>query len=246
MNLQLFLIRLHKLSIVVRHPRLRKALTAHGVLAGAEHRRIFAANFQTVVDVGANRGQFALAAREWAPGARVISFEPLSGPAAVFVNIFKSDPMVRMHQVAIGPESGPIPIHVSAADDSSSILPISNLQQLLYPGSLEVRTETVRAGHLTEFVKPEEIIFPALLKLDVQGFELDALAGCEELLERFSHIYAECSFLELYKGQALADEVIDWLARHEFRLAGVYNASYDNKGNAVQCDILFTKRNHDR
>ena len=92
---------------------------------------------------------------------------------------------------------------------------------------------------MIEFVSPEEIVRPALLKLDVQGYELKALRGCEELLELFSHIYAECSFLELYTGQALADEVIAWLAKRNFKLRGIYNARYDKKGNAVQCDLLF-------
>ncbi|MBP1609969.1 MAG: Methyltransferase FkbM [Acidobacteria bacterium] len=234
------MIRMDKLAQVICLARLRKALLAHRVLAGAEHRPVLAMDFQTVVDLGANRGQFALAARQWAPRARVISFEPLAGPAAVFNKIFMKDHLVALHQVAIGPDAGWTPIHIAAADDSSSILPISTLQQCLFPSTGEVRTETVRVGRLAEFLSPGEIILPALLKLDVQGYELQALAGCEDLLEHFSHVYAECSFVELYSGQALAEEIIGWLAKRKFRLSGVYNASYDKKGNAVQCDFLFT------
>ena len=105
----------------------------------------------------------------------------------------------------------------------------------------EVGREQVRVGRLIEFVSPEEIVLPALLKLDVQGFELEALVGCKDLLDSFSHVYAECSFMKLYTGQALADEVIDWLAKRSFRLTGIYNLSYDRKGDAVQGDFLFTK-----
>ncbi|MGH9448085.1 MAG: FkbM family methyltransferase [Terriglobia bacterium] len=47
-----------------------------------------------------------------------------------------------------------------------------------------------------------------LFKLNVQGHELEALKACEDLLDRFAYVYVECSFMELYKGQALADEVI--------------------------------------
>jgi len=64
---------------------------------------------------------------------------------------------------------------VSASDDSSSLLPISQVQERLFPGTREVRTETIRVGHLADYVSPEEIVPPALLKLDVQGFELGAL-----------------------------------------------------------------------
>jgi len=59
---------------------------------------------------------------------------------------------------------------------------------------------------------------PALLKLDVQGFELSALQGCGRLLERFRYVYVEASFIELYVGQALATEVIGFLFSRGFNL----------------------------
>lgn len=80
---------------------------------------------------------------------------------------------------------------------------------------------------------------PAFLKLDVQGFELEALRGCEDLLGHFSNVYAECSFVELYSGQALAHEIISWLRERGFSLSGVYNMGYDRNGRAVQGDFLF-------
>jgi len=80
-----------------------------------------------------------------------------------------------------------------------------------------------------------------LLKLDVQGFELEVLKGCRSMLDYFSRVYVECSFVELYEGQALAHEVIDYLHQHGFRLSGVYNMTYGKEGIAVQADFLFTK-----
>lgn len=78
-----------------------------------------------------------------------------------------------------------------------------------------------------------------MLKLDVQGFELEALRGCESLLHCFPFVYAECSFMELYEGQALAHEVIAWLRERGFVLKGVYHMGYDGRGQAVQGDFLF-------
>jgi len=211
-----------------------------GVAAAPEHRYVLGPELATVIDIGANRGQFSLAVRRWAPKAMVIAFEPLSGPAARFQKVFQGDPNVRFHQSAIGPETGTATMHVAAADDSSSLLPISNLQQHLFPGTGEVRTEKIQVGRLADFISAEDIQAPALLKLDVQGFELEALRGCEDLLERFSYVYAECSFVELYTGQALAHEVIEWLRERDFVLKGVYNMSYDKSGGTVQGDFLFT------
>jgi FkbM family methyltransferase len=237
----LFLTRLEKIGQVIRSPRFLRALVFNRVLAGAEHRLALKADLVTVVDVGANRGQFALAVRRWAPSARVIAFEPLSEPAAIFRKLFSQDRKVLLHQMAIGPERGEATIHVAASDDSSSLLPISALQKQLFPGTGEICTEKVKVGRLSDYVSAEAIVPPAMLKLDVQGYELEALHGCEDLLGRFSYVYAECSFVELYSGQALAHEVIAWLNQRGFRLSGVYNMSYDRKGQSVQGDFLFDR-----
>ena len=194
---------------------------------------------RTVVDVGANRGQFALAARHVFPHAQIISFEPLTGPAALWRAVFAGDGRARLIDVAIGPEPGEAEIHVSARDDSSSLLPITARQNALFPGTAEAGTATIRVVRLADALPAADIEAPALLKLDVQGFELQALAGCEALLDRFAWVYVECSFVELYAGQAFADEVIAWLREHGMRLAGVYNMSYDRDGRALQADFLF-------
>lgn len=233
--------RVAKLAGCLIDPIFRPVILAHGVAAGIEHRQVLGPDLATVVDIGANRGQFTLAVRRWAPGAMVFAFEPLSAPGALFRKVFKGDHRVVLHQVAIGPEACGATIHVSAADDSSSLLPISGLQERLFPGTGEVRTEKIRVGRLTDFVSAREIAGPAQLKLDVQGYELQALQGCDSLLHCFTYVYAECSFLELYDGQALADDVVAWLRERGFKLSGVYNVCYDRNGRAVQGDFLFTR-----
>jgi len=239
MRLQLFILRLSKFKSVVQSPRLLRAFLKYRVLAGVEHKPVLSAGLSTVVDIGANRGQFSLAVRHLAPKARIFAFEPLAAPAAVFRKVFAKDSLFTLHQAAVGAEQGEAIIHVTEDDDSSSLLPIGPLQRRLFPRMDEVRTETVRVSRLAEFFSAEAIIPPALLKLDVQGYELEALKGCDDLLERFQYVYAECSFMELYTGQALAHEIIAWLNERRFRLSGVYNMHYDRQGRAVQGDFLF-------
>ena len=95
---------------------------------------------------------------------------------------------------------------------------------------------------LVEKVRAQDLSAQALLKLDVQGFELDSLAGCEDLINYFSWVYVECSFVKLYQGQSFADEVIAWLSEKAFSLKGVYNLIYDQKGKAIQADFLFHRK----
>lgn len=231
-----------KLARIMRSRRFRSALLRHGVAAAVEHRMILAPlSLRTVVDVGANRGQFSLLATEMYPGARVLSFEPLSGPATRFEQLFVQEPRVTLHRSAIGPVDGKGSMHVSGHDDSSSLLPITSAQTDLFPGTEEVGEEVVRVARLATYVQPSDIVAPAMLKLDVQGFELEALRGCEDLLDRFDYICAECSFVELYEGQALAGEVISWVRAHGFELACVYGTTSDKSGRAVQADMLFER-----
>lgn len=235
--------KLSKLTTILGVPLFREMLLRHHVAAGIEHCPVLnLLDCVTVVDIGANKGQFALVARHFFPAARIISFEPLARPAAIFRALFAGDHAVKLFDVAVGPESGETTIHVSAREDSSSLLPITAMQNSIFPGTAEAATAQISVGPLHKFIGDADISAPALLKLDVQGFEIGALKGCEKLLHTFEFVYVECSFIELYEGQALANEVIDWLHRREFRISGVYNMSYDADGRAIQADFLFRRK----
>jgi FkbM family methyltransferase len=194
-----------------------------------------------VVDIGANKGQFALAVRNSIPGAKVISFEPLAKPAAIFKAILNDDPNVVLHVSAIGPELCETEIHVSKSDDSSSLLPITEKQNNLFPGTEESHVEKIKVAPLDFFLTDLDITTPALLKIDVQGYEIETLKGCESLLSKFNIIYVECSFIELYQGQALAYQVIDWLKERNFLLSGLSSLVFDDKGQSIQGDFIFSR-----
>ena len=218
----------------------RQALRLYHVAAGIEHESVLhRLDCRTVADVGANCGQFAIVARRCFPQAQIISFEPLPIPAAKFRAVFADDTRVTLHEVAIGPFLGHAAIHVSKRDDSSSLLPIKSTQVAIFPGTEEIATVNVRVTSLRELVSAEDIRPPALLKLDVQGFELEALRGCEDLLDYFRYIIVECSFVELYAGQALAGDVVEWLRDRRFQLFAVYNTVFGRDKQKVQADFLF-------
>ena len=239
----LLILRLKKLRIIVLQPMLRRAFFKYLVMAGVEHKAALNRPLKTVVDIGANRGQFALAARAIC-GANVVSFEPLPEVALLFKKVFSDDALVQLHVAAIGEKAEKKLIHLSARDDSSSLLEIGDAQSKNFPGTQEVGTLEVRVGMLDEFISKEEILRPAMLKLDVQGFELQALAGCKSLIGNFDYIYCECSFIELYKDQKLAGDVIDYLRTLGFGLSGMYNPSYDHSGNCIQADFFFKQISH--
>jgi FkbM family methyltransferase len=237
----MFYLRLKKLLFLMGYPRLMKALIQYRVLASVEHQPILSIPYKTIVDIGANKGQFALACRALAPHAKVISFEPLPQAADLFRDCFKGDPKVSLHHWAIGPTQSKALMHISARDDSSSLLPMGNEQVKTFPGTQEVGVLNVDVAPLNYFLKRSDICAPALLKIDVQGYEFEVLLGCENLLHSFDHIYCECSFVELYTGQKLVASIVDWLYQRGFSLAGIHNMSYDDFGKAIQADFLFER-----
>jgi FkbM family methyltransferase len=235
-----------KLIAILKVAPYRAALLKHGVAATVEHEEgLGRLTLRTVVDVGANRGQFALFALYTFPAAKIISLEPLVAPAARFRRVFAKERRVTLHNAALGPETGQSTMHVSGHDDSSSLLPITAAQGQLFRGTDEVRTETVRTAPLSEFLDGRSIEEPALLKLDVQGYELEALRGCTDLLDKFAYICAEGSFIELYEGQVLADDLVAWLRERGYDLIRSYGGISDEHGRKIQADMLF-QRSDDR
>lgn len=221
---------------------LYRSALSKGVAAGIEHEGILRLlDCKHVVDIGANCGQFALVSRACFPAARIDSFEPLAEPAERYQSVLAHDKKAFLHRMAIGDLEGESAIHVSSKIDSSSLLPITDEQTDLFPGTEESHTRTIRVAPITTVLQADDIVSPALLKLDVQGYELAALRGCEVVLRSFSYVYCECSFVELYAGQAMAYEVIAYLQEHGFVLQGVYNMSYRG-GRAIQADFFFVNR----
>ena len=99
----------------------------------------------------------------------------------------------------------------------------------------------MHAGPLDEFVRFDELKQNAMLKLDVQGFEYEALRGCESMLPHFQWVYCECSFIELYAGQKLASDVIALLADRGFSIDDIQNPTYSDAGHCIQADLLFSQ-----
>jgi FkbM family methyltransferase len=234
--------RAHKLLRLLADRRFRAGLR-HGVGATIEHAGALAGReFASVVDVGANRGQFTLFAAGLYPQARIFAFEPLPGPYAVLARLAAGRDRIRTFCAALGPRVATASIHLMRPDDSSSLLAPTERQFAIFRQTRLAGKLPVEMAPLHAFVGPGDLCSPALLKLDVQGFELAALEGCASLLDRFAAVYVVCSFVPLYADQPLADEVLAHLRAHGFRLAGIYNLVHDRDGRAVQADCLCERR----
>lgn len=78
-----------------------------------------------------------------------------------------------------------------------------------------------------------------LLKIDVQGYELEVLAGGSGALRRTKLIVTEVSFFEHYKGQPLFPEIYAHLIGAGFGMRATFGYVYDDQGRPLQCDAVF-------
>jgi len=184
--------------------------------------RIAALSPDIVLDVGANEGQFVNKLRACGYSKRVISFEPQQRVFAELSRRAATTDNWECHRFALGDRRTTLDMHVSGFSPSSSLLPIGRLHVEVMPQTAEVGTETVDVIRLDEWEGVPALAGKRLfLKLDVQGYELPALRGMGQLLERMEGALVELNFRSLFDGQSQYFEVMALLEGAGLHLAGL-------------------------
>jgi FkbM family methyltransferase len=234
--------RIRKVLYVLRSPRLWRPVLLSGAVPAIEHLPVLRGfQFDTVLDIGANRGQFTILARQLWPSSEILSFEPLSEPADRLARSIRATDRTQLFRFALGDVPDTSAMQISRRDDSSSLLRIGEQQLDVFPGTGVKGEANVEVRRLDSLVGTSSLGRRTLVKLDVQGYELNVLRGMGELLASCDVFLIELSFVELYEGQALAHEVIGWLHERGFSLVAL-GVPITRDGQVVQADGLFTAR----
>lgn len=235
-----FFSKVTKLATLMRDSRFRSALIGHKVAAATEHLDIigFCAP-ATLIDVGANKGQFSVAVRALFPHATIHAFEPLPAAADRYEAVFAQDSRAHLHRVAIGATAMTTRFYVTDREDSSSLLKPGAGQKAAF-GVCTAREIEVEVKPLESVIDTVGLTAPVMMKIDVQGAELDVLKGIASL-DRYDFIYVELSFVELYEGQPLLDDVEHYLKSVGFTLRGVSNQAFTEQFGPTQADCLFVR-----
>ena len=195
-----------------------------------------------VLDVGANRGAFVDRIRGQGYEGRVISFEPLPQPFATLARRVEGNVQWDAVQLAISDAPGTATMGRSGdAEGTSSLLSTTDIMVEYLPSAVPTETLDVRVSTVDEQVRDRlrETDRP-FLKIDTQGTELSVLEGADATLPRAVGVLVELSFVELYEGQALFGEIVDWLAARNFLLLAMAPAFSDGRtGQLLQVDGLF-------
>ena len=175
-----------------------------------------------VVDVGANRGNYALDLRRLGYQGRIVSFEPVKEVFELSCRRARGDDRWQVQPYALGAENRQVEINVAAnLAASSSVLEMLPVCEIAAPNARIVRQETVAQRRLdsvwSEMVGVGQ---KAFVKLDVQGYERHVLEGASACLESelIVGLQMELSYVELYSGSWLANAAMEWAEARDFRI----------------------------
>ena len=226
----------------------RLALHRTGVSIGSDPfvnrvaRLLEARDIQTVLDVGANVGQYARMVRGAGFDGDILSFEPLSDAYRRLTRRSKGDPRWQAFNTAVGAEPGRSTIHISANSFSSSLLAMTKAHLDAAPGSEFIGSEDVDVTTVASLVETHGLD-PARLfiKVDTQGFEKSVMAGAGSVIDTVAAVQLELSFVELYEGQELFDEGVATMRDHGLELWTLDPGISDAEGRLLQCDGVFVR-----
>lgn len=192
---------------------------------------------RVIYDIGANVGTWALLAKAVFPRAEVHCFEPLDRLKGEFDARTRGVAGIHRHALALGAAAATMPMRVTDFVDASSLLEMADASFLHYrlrpAGEVMVRVE-----RLDDYVAAAGLPPPDLVKLDIQGYELEALRGAGDCLRSASAVLSEVSFVELYKGQCLFHDVVGFLAGRGFLLCALGSGT-ELGHRLTQADALF-------
>jgi FkbM family methyltransferase len=201
-------------------------------------------NIDTLFDIGANTGQYAIDMRKFGYRKKIISFEPLKSTFNVLKNAALKDNNWIVNNYAIGNENIKSVINVAGNTDSSSILDMLPLHYNTAPESRYIGQEEIEIKKLDSifnfFCKEEDRV---MIKIDTQGYEKKVIEGATESLNRIIIIQLEMSIVPLYENEMLFIDMINYLDKKGFQLFSFENGFSDRtSGRVLQVDGIFVKK----
>lgn len=185
-----------------------------------------------IFDIGAYKGSFALTCLETWPQAEVVCFEALPDRLRDLNALCATNSKIRVVEGLVG-SAFQEKVPLNEAETASSVLPGHHT----FERGVSYHTMRTVDGIVAEHYSNRP---PQMLKIDVQGYELEVLKGAEGTLRQLQGILAEVNLIDIYKGVPVLAETMSWL--HErgwgaFDVCEFHRRPLD--GALWQIDVFF-------
>ena len=194
-----------------------------------------------LVDVGAHTGDFTRSIDRLCGVRQGALFEPQPSHAEQMRRSFDAK-RFEIHECVVSNFIGSKMLEINEFDATSSTLPtlrdspdLAAINVQLQK-ALECKSTTLDAS-----LDEERFNHIDLLKIDVQGAELQVIQGAKSVLARTKLAWIEISYKPLYQGACLFHEVYDAMSQHGLHLVELETGFRSPRGELVQGDALFCK-----
>lgn len=193
-----------------------------------------------VIDAGSHEGWFFHCWKDWCPPARIHAFEPSIEAYERSRELYGADPSILINNVALGHEPGKLEFHVMEGSrvSNSFLQPVDETWREIEYHTGPRSTRTVDVITLDDYARDIESVY--LIKIDVQGFELEVLRGAAATLARTDYVFVEAGIRPLYHGAPRFTDVYEFLVASRFHLIGM-RAWHRGNRTLVETDMLFRR-----
>jgi len=194
-------------------------------------------DIKIIIDIGSNKGQFILLTEKLLNCKKIYSFEPIKELIEKQKKFFSYRDDINFYNFALGQKTGRKKFFLTKRKDSSSFLKINkNIDNDDYLIEKEIN---VNIHCLDNIINNQDLSETTLVKIDVQGYELEVLKGSLGILKKIKFILIEISEKEIYKNQALSSDIINFLKQKNFSIFRENKSTKIKKTNLIQKDILL-------
>lgn len=195
-------------------------------------------NCKSILDVGANKTSWSKMAKKIFPDAWVYLIEPQIEMLGYMESFCKEFENSNYFLVAAGAKEGFLTLTIWDDLEGSSLIPKPD-ENLKISG----KQRQVEIKVIDDLIESSKIKLPELIKLDIQGFELEALRGAKKTFGYTEVYILEVSMFSSDEMQPMLSDVVTFMLERDYVVydfPGFLRRPLD--GALGQCDICFVKR----
>lgn len=189
-----------------------------------------------VVDGGAHMGSMIDLCLSHYPSPEIHAFEPIPQFVKILRKKYLTNKSVFVYENALGARNEVVSFNILRYPNSSSIMKPSEISKFYHTDKMEIEEILEVKQVRLDGVVDREI---DILKLDLQGYELEALKGSKQLLDKIKIITTEVEFVPLYESQPLFRDIDIFLTENGFRLLNLYDLWTHPDGQLTAGDALY-------
>ncbi len=201
-------------------------------------------NVHTIIDVGANVGNTVKMFQRMFPNSSIHAFEPNPTVFEKLKNNCTNIKSLTLNNLGVGDKKGSLTLNRHSNSGATSFKNPNSITNPTYSQKIIDKIQ-VPVVTLSDYVQENSLSNIDLLKIDVEGFEMEVLKGITEeyLKNNIQMIMIEANLIEKMIGQGLIEDIISVLRKNNFTLFNIYDLQESKNLQLYIVNLIFVN-NH--